>query len=70
MTDAGDRDRVEGTLKEAKGNVKQAWGDLTADDQLKAEGVLDEAKGKAQQVLGDVKDKVEDIKDEVERKTR
>jgi len=70
MTDAGDRDRIEGTLEEAKGNVKQAWGDLTGDDKLKAEGMLDEAKGKAQQVLGDVKDKVEDLTDDVERKTR
>ena len=67
---SGDRDRLEGTLEETKGELKQAWGDLTDDDKAKAEGMMDEAKGKAQQFLGDVKDKMEDISDDIERATR
>lgn len=63
----GDRDKVEGTIEEAKGRAKQAWGDMTDDDRTKAEGVVDEVKGRAQQFLGDIKDKVEDVKDDVER---
>ena len=68
MTDSGTRDRAEGTLEEMKGNGKQAWGDLTVDEGTKTEGMLDEAKGKGQQALGDLKDKAEDIKDDIDRR--
>ena len=64
------RDRVEGTVDEAKGNVKQAWGEATGDHRTKVEGMMDEAKGKAKQALGDVKDAAGDVKDAVERSTR
>jgi uncharacterized protein YjbJ (UPF0337 family) len=68
MTDRpGDRDRVEGSLEEAKGRAKQAWGDMTDDERAKAEGMVDEAKGKAEQFLGDVKNKMADVKDDMER---
>jgi uncharacterized protein YjbJ (UPF0337 family) len=66
----GTGDKIRGTLEEAKGEIKQGVGDLTGDDQLKAEGLLDEAMGKAQQFLGDIKDKIEEIGDELEQKTR
>ena len=69
MTD-GTGDKIRGTLEETKGEVKQGIGDLTGDDRLKGEGMLDEAKGKAQNLLGDIKDKVEDIGDDLERKSR
>ena len=62
---SGDRDRVEGKLEEGKGNLKQAWGDVTGDDKLKAEGKMDEAKGEAQGFLGDIKNKLEDMGDDV-----
>lgn len=68
--ESGDRDRIEGTLEETKGEAKQAWGNMTDDERLKAEGMLDEAKGRAQQFLGDIKDKVEDVRDDAERATR
>lgn len=68
MTDSGTRDRTEGTIEEMKGKGKQAWGDLTDDDQMKAEGKMDEVKGKGEQLLGDLKNKAEDLKDDVERK--
>jgi len=66
----GTGDKIRGTLEETKGEIKQGVGDLTGDDQLKAEGLLDEAMGKAQQLLGDIKDKIEDIGDDLEKKTR
>lgn len=68
MADSGTRDRVEGTVEEKKGEAKQAWGDATGDDRTKAEGMLDEAKGNLQKGLGDLKDKAEDLKDDVDRR--
>lgn len=67
MTD-GTGDKIRGTLEETKGEVKQGVGDLTGDDRLKSEGALDEAKGKAQNLLGDIKDKVEDVKEDIDRR--
>jgi uncharacterized protein YjbJ (UPF0337 family) len=68
MTDSGMRDRIEGKAEEMKGEAKRAWGDATGDDRAKAEGLLDEAKGKAQQGLGDLKDKAEELKNDVDRR--
>jgi uncharacterized protein YjbJ (UPF0337 family) len=67
MTERGDRDRIEGTFNEAKGEVKQAWGEATDDERTRMEGVGDELKGKAQQAWGDVKDKAEDLKEDIDR---
>jgi len=64
---SGDQDKIEGGVNELKGNAKQAWGDVTGDDQMKGEGMVDEAKGRAQRGLGDIKDKAEDLKDDVAR---
>ncbi len=71
MTDqSSTRDRLEGTVDEAKGNVKQAWGDATGDNRTKGEGMLDEAKGEGKQALGDLKDAAGDLKEGAERATR
>jgi uncharacterized protein YjbJ (UPF0337 family) len=48
---------------QAKGRIKQAVGDLTADRDLKREGKADEAAGKAKQAVGDMKDKADDLID-------
>jgi uncharacterized protein YjbJ (UPF0337 family) len=64
----GTGDKIRGTFEETKGDVKQGVGDLTGDDRLKGEGALDEAKGKAQNLLGDLKDKVEDVKEDIDRR--
>ncbi len=63
----GDRDRIEGTVDEAKGRGKQAWGDLAGDEETRTEGQTDEAKGKAQQAWGDAKETAGDLKDKVSR---
>jgi uncharacterized protein YjbJ (UPF0337 family) len=62
---SGDRDQIEGGVNQLKGEAKQAWGDVTGDDQMKAEGMADEMKGRAQRAMGDVKNAAEDLKDDI-----
>jgi len=50
--------RTEGVFDEAKGKVKQAWGDLTDDNSTHVEGRVDEVKGKAKQKIADVREDV------------
>ena len=59
-----DRDRIEGSVKEAGGKAKEAWGDLTDDRETEAEGEADQVEGKAQHEWGEGKDKVRDATDE------
>jgi len=59
-----DKDRVEGPLKEAGGNVKEGWGDLTDDESTEAEGKMDQAEGKVQNEWGEAKDNVRDALDD------
>jgi uncharacterized protein YjbJ (UPF0337 family) len=51
----------DGSADKAKGNLKQAGGDLTGDKDLKNEGKVDEATGKVKNVVGDASDKVKDV---------
>ncbi len=53
-----DKDRVEGSLKQAKGNVKEAAGKVTGDTKLQAEGKADKAAGKVQNAVGGLKDQL------------
>jgi len=50
---------MSGTADNIKGNVKEAAGDLTGDDELKAEGKTDQLAGKAKDAAEDVKDVAE-----------
>ena len=59
MSDAS-RDRIEGTVDEATGRGKSAFGELTGDEQTQSEGQADQAQGNLKQGLADVKDKVDD----------
>ena len=47
----------DGKIDQAKGRVKQAVGDLTANEDLKAEGQVDEAGGKVKEAVGQLKRK-------------
>ena len=58
-----DQDRVEGTLKEGAGKVKEEWGDATDDASTEMEGKMDQAEGKAQETWGETKDAVRDATD-------
>jgi uncharacterized protein YjbJ (UPF0337 family) len=51
------KDRIEGSAKQAKGAVKDAAGKLTGDAKLQAEGKADKAAGKVQNAFGGLKDK-------------
>ena len=62
MSDAT-RDRIEGTVDEATGRGKSAFGELTGDEQTQAEGTADRAEGKGQGALGQAKEAVGDAAD-------
>lgn len=51
-----DKDRVEGSMDQMKGRVKEAAGNLTGDQKLRTEGRADQTKGKLQNMLGSIKD--------------
>jgi uncharacterized protein YjbJ (UPF0337 family) len=50
----------DGALDKAKGNIKEAAGDLTDDGDLKREGKVDQASGSVKDKVGDAADKVKD----------
>jgi uncharacterized protein YjbJ (UPF0337 family) len=58
-----DHDRIEGSAKQIKGQVKDTAGKLTGDSKLQAEGKADKAEGKVQNTVGGVKDKIRDALD-------
>ncbi len=51
----------DGTTDRAKGNVKEAAGDLTGDKDLEREGKVDQASGSVKDKIGDAADKVKDV---------
>ncbi|MBX6746370.1 MAG: CsbD family protein [Acetobacteraceae bacterium] len=58
-----DKDRIEGTAKQAKGAVKDTAGKVMGDTKMQAEGKMDKAEGKAQNAAGSVKDAARDATD-------
>lgn len=59
-----DKDRIEGSVKEAGGKAKEAWGDLTDDRETEAEGEADQVEGNVQRTWGEGKDEVRDATDD------
>ncbi len=55
-----DQDRMKGSLKEAKGHIKETAGKAMGDEKLKREGQTDQVEGKVQNVVGGVKDAIKD----------
>jgi uncharacterized protein YjbJ (UPF0337 family) len=53
-----DKDRIAGSAKEAKGEVKEIIGRVMGDAKLQADGKSDKAEGKVQNAIGGVKDAV------------
>lgn len=51
-----DKDRVVGSAKQVKGDIKQAVGKATGDAKLKADGAADKTAGKIQNAVGSFKD--------------
>ena len=58
-----DKDRIEGSGKQAVGAVKQAAGKLVGDQKLESEGMAEKAKGELQNAVGGLKDTVREIAD-------
>jgi len=48
-------DKIKGTFKEAKGNVKEKTGKATGNPDLRDRGTAEKAGGKVQRKVGDVK---------------
>jgi uncharacterized protein YjbJ (UPF0337 family) len=55
-----DKDRVEGTMHQAKGAVKEGVGKMTGDTKTQAEGTAEKTAGKVQNAAGSVKDSARD----------
>ena len=53
-----DKDRIDGTAKQAKGAIKEAVGKVVGDAKLQAEGKADKAEGKVQNAVGGLKDAI------------
>jgi uncharacterized protein YjbJ (UPF0337 family) len=53
-----DKDRVEGSAKQMKGNIKEKAGELLGDEKMKAEGRADKVEGKVQNTVGGIKDAI------------
>ena len=51
-----DKDRVEGSVKQATGVIKETAGKITGDAKLQADGKADKTAGKIQNAMGGVKD--------------
>ena len=49
------KDKVEGTIHEAKGKVKQVAGEITDNPKLVAKGKAEKVAGKVQQKIGQIK---------------
>jgi uncharacterized protein YjbJ (UPF0337 family) len=63
-------DRIEGNWKQAKGKVKEQWGELTDDDIAFVAGKRDQLAGKIQERYGIAKDEAERQVSEWERNAR
>lgn len=53
-----DKDRVEGSGKKMKGDIKEKAGEVLGDEKMKDEGKADKVTGKIQNAIGGVKDAV------------
>jgi uncharacterized protein YjbJ (UPF0337 family) len=53
-----DKDRVEGSGKKMKGDIKEKAGEVLGDEKMKDEGKADKVTGKIQNAIGGVKDAI------------
>ena len=53
-----DKDRISGSVEQAKGKVKEVAGKVTGDTKLETEGKADQVAGKVQNTVGGIKDKL------------
>ena len=60
-----DKDRVDGSLHQAKGAIKEGAGKVLGDKKMEAEGTTEKAAGKVQNTVGGAKDAARDALDKV-----
>ena len=59
-----DKDRIQGSVEQAKGKMKEVAGKVTGDAKLESEGKTERVAGKIQNAVGGLKDAVKDaVKD-------
>jgi uncharacterized protein YjbJ (UPF0337 family) len=58
-----DKDRIQGSMDQAKGKIKEGVGKMTGDQKTEAEGKVDQAKGKVENAVGSAKDKLRETLD-------
>lgn len=63
-----DKDRIEGTIEQAKGKVKETVGKATGDAKLQGEGKAQQIVGKMQNAVGGAKDAAREAVKEMEDK--
>src|SRR5215471_3052310 len=64
------KDEMKGKADQVKGRAKQAWGDLTNNEQTREEGIKDEARGEVQEGIGKARRKVGDVLHDIEEKVK
>ena len=55
-----DKDRIDGSLKQAAGSIKVGVGNVTGDAKLTAQGHAEKTEGKLQNAVGGAKDALRD----------
>jgi uncharacterized protein YjbJ (UPF0337 family) len=60
-----DRMQLEGKWEQAKGRIKEAWGDLTDDDVTRAEGNRDQLVGTIREKTGETVEAIESKLDDI-----
>jgi uncharacterized protein YjbJ (UPF0337 family) len=53
-----DKDRVEGSIKQGTGKLKEGAGKVLGDQKLHGEGKAEQVEGKVQNAVGGLKDKL------------
>ena len=55
------KDRIEGSVEQAKGKIKEIAGKATGDSKLESEGKVQQTAGKIQNAVGGFKDTVKEF---------
>jgi uncharacterized protein YjbJ (UPF0337 family) len=61
--DTMNKDRIEGSMEQAKGKVKEVTGKITGDSKLEIEGKADQVAGKMKSTVGGIKDAIKEAAD-------
>jgi uncharacterized protein YjbJ (UPF0337 family) len=62
------KDRIEGSIEQAKGKAKEIAGKATGDAKLQGEGKAQRVAGKTQNAIGGIKDAAKEAVEELEDK--